>query len=265
MAKHYRPVQTTPFFYKTKSMPSTRRIKVFGVLILLFIITFLFWNSSANRAEDPRSIGDFYAKTVNGLNKKIDDAAAAASGAEDEEVAMQMASRLKEAAQIAKDKTNAKAPKPDPPSAVVGKGSAAEGAGGDRTVAGRKKMSGGDVQVPIEESMEDHEVTEELNSILKKSPSEYFLYASSFYPFFETIDQMFCHQSSFSPNLIVHIRRGRRIFYCNRTSLILRPSSSNSINILSVSNYKQGSGSSQAGGRCRTHSSMESASVEGTM
>lgn len=91
---------------------------------------------------------------------------------EDEEIAKQMAERLKQAAQVAKDNTNAKAPKPDPPSSLVGVGSAAEGSS-ERTVAGRKKYSTGEAQEPVkEETQEDHDVEVELNSILKKSPSK---------------------------------------------------------------------------------------------
>ena len=90
-------------------------------------------------------------------------------------IAKKMAASLKEAAQVAKDNANAKAPKPDPPSQVIGMGSAAGGARGDeRSVAGRKKFGGGEEQkvAKEEESEEDHEIEVELNYILKKSPSE---------------------------------------------------------------------------------------------
>lgn len=87
-----------------------------------------------------------------------------------------MSERLKEAAQVAKDNANAKAPKPDPPSKIVGVGSAAEGAE-KKGVSGRKKYSaGGDAQKPVlgeklsQEEEEDVQV--ELNSILQKSPSK---------------------------------------------------------------------------------------------
>lgn len=79
---------------------------------------------------------------------------------------------MKEAAQVAKDNANAKAPKPDPPSKVVGIGSAAEGA--EKSVAGRKKFgTGSEAQEPIkEESEEEKDVKAEFNSILKRAPSE---------------------------------------------------------------------------------------------
>ena len=153
-------------------MPSMRRIKVFGLLIFLLVVTILFWTASLRqqRAQDPRTVGDFYAKTVNALNK---NPVGGSSGSDDEEVAMTMAERLREAAQIAKDNANAKAPKPDPPSSVVGVGSAADGSRDERSVAGRKKFPAGEAQEPVkEETQEEHDVEVELNSILKKSPSE---------------------------------------------------------------------------------------------
>lgn len=93
-------------------------------------------------------------------------------GGDEESKAMQQ--RLKEAADSAKEKANAKAPKPDPPSVVVGVGSAAERASNERGVAGRKKFSvGGEAQESVkEESEEEHKAEVELNAILKKSPSE---------------------------------------------------------------------------------------------
>lgn len=170
-------IQTSPFLRRTAKMPSMRRIKVFGLLIFLFVITILFWTASLrqSRAQDTRTVGDFYDKTVNALNSQNK---AAPGVTEDELIAKKMAESLKEAAQVAKDNANAKAPKPDPPSQVVGVGSAAEGARGDeRSVAGRKKFGGGEEQKPFKEeekeSEEDHEIEVELNSILKKSPSKF--------------------------------------------------------------------------------------------
>lgn len=86
-----------------------------------------------------------------------------------------MQQRLKEAADSAKEKANAKAPKPDPPSVVVGVGSAAEGGSGERGVAGRKKFGhDGEAQKPVkEESEEEHNAEVELNAILKKAPSKF--------------------------------------------------------------------------------------------
>lgn len=183
-------MQTTPFFHRSAKMPSPRRIKIFGVLIFVFVVTILMWSSSTRQSQGLESSGDFYAKTVNALDKdnartggekskaQVKVRAGAESSEDDEEVSKAMAQRLKDAAQEAKDKANAKAPKPDPPSAVVGKGSAAEGAREEKVVvAGRKKFvaEGAAQEVVQEEAVEteeDRAVHSELTAILKKSPSE---------------------------------------------------------------------------------------------
>jgi glutaredoxin len=164
-----------------------RRVKVFTVLIFIFVITLLFYTASVrqSRPQDSRTVGDFYERTVNALNSK-NQIQTNEKLTEDEIIAKKMAESLKEAEQAAKDSANAKAQKPDPPSQLVGVGSAAEGARGDEiSVAGRKKYGGsgaGNEQKVVseegeeeqEESKEDHQVEVELNSILKKSPSEFF-------------------------------------------------------------------------------------------
>lgn len=155
-------------------MPSMRRVKVFGLIIFLFVVTVLFYTANVrqNRSQDSRTAGDFYDRTVNALNNKKPGSGSSQS---DEDVAAAMAKSLKEAAQVAKDNANAKAPKPNPPSEIVGVGSAAEGARMEKGVAGRKKYTTGDAQEPIKEepeTEEHHMVEVELNSILKKSPSK---------------------------------------------------------------------------------------------
>lgn len=104
-------------------------------------------------------------------------------------IAKKMAESLKEAAQVAKDNANAKAPKPDPPSQVVGMGNAAKGQE-EKSVAGRKKFGGeADGQQVVkeepqeEESKEDHEIEVELNLILKKSPSKFLFLSPCFLSF----------------------------------------------------------------------------------
>ncbi|TVY87975.1 Monothiol glutaredoxin [Lachnellula willkommii] len=165
-------IYTTPFLKRSTNMPSMRRIKVFGLLVVLFVITVLFYTGSLrqNSPQDSRTAGDFYDRTVNALNNKKP----AGGTSDDDQVAAAMAKSLKEAAQVAKDNANAKAPKPDPPSIVLGVGSAAEGAREEKSVAGRKKFTtSGEAQEPIKdnvETKEDHDIEVELNSILKKSP-----------------------------------------------------------------------------------------------
>jgi hypothetical protein len=153
-------------------MPSLRRIKLFSVLLILIVVTLLFYTSSQRQSRSPdlRTAGDFYDKTLNALrNQNANPKDGGLS--KDELVAKKVKESLKEAAQLAKDNAIAKAPKPDPPSEVVGKGSAAQGA--ERGIAGRKKYGTGEDQKPFkEETAEEHEVELELNSILKKSPSQ---------------------------------------------------------------------------------------------
>lgn len=171
-------------------MPSQRRIKVFGLLVIVFVVSILFYTNSARQSQGldrSNDAGDFYAKTKSALDNKGDTTKKAQEKVgtgtknenEDAEVAKAMSQRLKEAAQVAKDKTNAKAPKPDPPSSVVGVGSAAEGAR-EKGVAGRKKFTtGDDKQEVVKEEEEEIETPErraartELNKILKKAPSEF--------------------------------------------------------------------------------------------
>ncbi|KAG4411084.1 hypothetical protein IFR04_015783 [Cadophora malorum] len=170
-------------------MPSMRRIKVFSLLLVMAIITLFFYttSSSSNSKYDLESsqTGDFFYKTKSALERtpvgggastagkgKVVGASPGSGSDEDDKEASR--ARLKEAAQIAKDNANLKAPKPDPPSKVVGIGSAAEGA--EKSVAGRKKFGAGgsEAQVPVKEeekeSQEEEEVKAEFNTILKKAP-----------------------------------------------------------------------------------------------
>ncbi|KAK6592834.1 glutaredoxin [Botrytis cinerea] len=172
MGKYY---EANPPYYKEKptKMASMRRIKVFGILVFIAVVSLLFYTSSLRQQRNlsKSDSGDFYSKTMNGLGKQ-EVAAAGGRNDEDEKVAKEMQQRLKDAADKARDNANAKAFKPDPPSQVVGKGNAAEGQGGERSVAGRKKM-GDKAQEVVKEGEkeeEDMEVTTELNTILKKSP-----------------------------------------------------------------------------------------------
>ncbi|CAL3963793.1 hypothetical protein PZA11_001307 [Diplocarpon coronariae] len=160
-------------------MPSMRRVKVFGVFIVLLVITMLFYTSSQRQEGDidGQHAGDFYSKTKSALERTPVGGGASTAGKgkgagtgskEYEEVLKAMAEQLKVAAQVAKDNANAKAPKPDPPSKVVGIGSAADGA--EKNAVGRKKSGPSEAQVPLKEkSKDDENVEAEFNSILKKS------------------------------------------------------------------------------------------------
>ncbi|KAH7330327.1 thioredoxin-like protein [Rhexocercosporidium sp. MPI-PUGE-AT-0058] len=177
---HQSPINTTPIFSRRSSstMPSMRRIKVFGLLIFIGIVTLLIYRKSGQSDLEASQTGDFFYKTKSALERTPVGGGASTAGkgkvvgtsSEDDKEASK--ARLKEAAQVAKDNANMKAPKPDPPSKVVGIGSAAEGA--EKSVAGRKKFGAGgsEAQEPMkeEESEEDQDVKAEFNSILKKAP-----------------------------------------------------------------------------------------------
>lgn len=210
-------IYTTPFLKRSTNMPSMRRIKVFGLLVILFVVTVLFYTASIrqNSPQDSRTASDFYDRTVNALNNK--KPAGGTSG--DEQVAAAMAKSLKEAAQVAKDNANAKAPKPDPPSSILGVGSAAEGAREEKSVAGRKKFTTGEAQEPIKdkvETKEEHDVEVELNIILKKSPSKC-AHAS-----YRVNSNLGCSQSSYSRSRTALTPREPKTFSSKSTLSTLR-------------------------------------------
>ncbi|KAK2626859.1 hypothetical protein QTJ16_004034 [Diplocarpon rosae] len=163
-------------------MPSVRRVKVLGLVIVMIVVTMLFYTSSQRQQGgiDGEHAGDFYSKTKSALERMPVGGGASTAGKgksagtgskENEDIAKAMAEQLKLAAQVAKDNANAKAPKPDPPSKVVGVGNAAEGA--NKKSVDKKKNGPGEAQVPMKEekSKDDENVKAELNSILKKSTS----------------------------------------------------------------------------------------------
>ncbi|TKA81456.1 hypothetical protein B0A49_00299, partial [Cryomyces minteri] len=192
-------------------MPSQRRLKAFGLLVVLAVLTLLYMSSSARQTRN----SPFYTKTVAALDAK---AAAAKQAAADAaaNVNANVGQRLKDAERAAKAAADEKGAK------FVGANSAAgdrdavvqaalaakvaekEGADGERSVAGRKMMKGGEAgdggKVVVDEkggsedgvakvgntgdapkakpssakaeaeTKEDHDVENELNAILKKSP-----------------------------------------------------------------------------------------------
>lgn len=159
------------------------------VVALGVVIIMLFFTSQwrATQEHDSRTIQDFYHKTVNamdanrrgsggaqivmsGKGTQINQEAKDKDGdgsvdADDVQQAEEMAGRLREAEQKAKDLANAKSPlKPDSPGKVVGVGSSA---------GGQKKGKGtSTVEEDEEETAEEHEVEVTLNEILKRSPSK---------------------------------------------------------------------------------------------
>ncbi|RFU33098.1 hypothetical protein B7463_g3258, partial [Scytalidium lignicola] len=111
-------------------MPSMRRMKAFAFIVLIFVVSTLFYTASLRQQRGGGlDTGDFYDKTRDALDRKHAEEDAGAGGGKtagsgagagreegDEEVARAMKQRLDEAAQLAREKANVKAAKPDPPS-----------------------------------------------------------------------------------------------------------------------------------------------------
>ncbi|KAL2758841.1 hypothetical protein ACRALDRAFT_2040915 [Sodiomyces alcalophilus JCM 7366] len=117
-------------------MPSQRQLRslLVGVLFGVFFVLFVTSRLRPHQTPDAGTIQDFYRKTIHGLeNKRPPAQEGIAAGfndqgvdPEDDELARDMATRLREAADKAKDLANKKAPlKPDPPSEVIGVGNSA--------------------------------------------------------------------------------------------------------------------------------------------
>lgn len=182
-------------------MPSQRRLRAI-VLAAMTCVFLLFYYS---RHEE----SDFYERTVNGLdrsregsgqqipdaakiggmgNPRIDHDDDGSVDEDDEQVAQQMAERLREAEQQAKDLANSKSPNPpDNPEKLVGVGNAA--GTGDHDRAGNQDVLAevedtASVQTTEEQvepetgsggkalSQDDQEIEDELDSILARAPSK---------------------------------------------------------------------------------------------
>ncbi|KAK8114626.1 hypothetical protein PG999_006695 [Apiospora kogelbergensis] len=178
-------------------MPSARRVRFLVMVGMAVIVTTLFFTSQFG-SDESRAFQDFYGKTVNAMERKRGSGGAqiimdgkgatavvseakdkdgdGAVGEDDVQQAKEMAERLREAEQRAKDQANAKAPlKPDSPSELVGVGSSA---GGQHRKLGDKDASAAN---PKDESDPASKVEATLNEILKKSPV--IVFSKSYCPF----------------------------------------------------------------------------------
>ncbi|KAI1844287.1 hypothetical protein JX265_007874 [Neoarthrinium moseri] len=195
-------------------MPSARRLRALLLLALAVVITILFFTSQyqATHERDTRTIQDFYHKTVNAMDNKRGSGGAqiimSGKGAQvnheakdkdgdgsvdedDEQMAEEMADRLRAAEQKAKDLANAKAPlKPDSPGKVVGVGSSAGGQGK------KGKPAPEDVD-DKEETDEEHEIEVVLNEILKKSPT--IIFSKSYCQFSKRAKALLLEKYSIDP------------------------------------------------------------------
>lgn len=151
-------------------MPSQRRMKFFGILIVTTIVVLFYMSRAAHQTQS----SDFYTKTQQALQEKEYAEAAKQRDAES------VGSRLKAAEDQAKK--NAENKYADHKVQVEGQD--------QKSVAGRVKMDGDKVPgvaqqggrphdqaaMKENETLEDHEVEMELNAILKKSPSTLLLH-----------------------------------------------------------------------------------------
>ncbi|KAI1755638.1 thioredoxin-like protein [Xylaria castorea] len=174
-------------------MPSPRRLRFFFIMVLAIVITILFFASQKRHSapRDPRTINDFFGKTVHGLDQRhgtggqvVMSGKGSSANAnlkdhdgdgsvdeDDEKLAQEMAERLRAAEQQAKDQANAKSPlKPDAPSDVVGVGSSAGGQKKGKYRISKQDSEDEDEDEDDEEPDEDSEVEVTLRQMLKRSP-----------------------------------------------------------------------------------------------
>jgi Tfp pilus assembly protein PilX len=148
-------------------MPSQRRMRLYGVLVLVTIIVLMYMSRAGHQTQN----SDFYTKTQQALQEREHAEAAKQRDAESVQL------RLKAAEEQAKKSAEEK---------YTSDKEAVEGPG-KKGVAGRVEIdSQDDKKVPgvaaqggrsrdqaamkKDETMEDHEVEMEMNAILKKSP-----------------------------------------------------------------------------------------------
>ena len=149
-------------------MPSMRQMRLFGVLVFCVVFYVLYVTSNSRHTRSP----DFYSKTKQALDRDrgphhphalyngIDD--------DDEAVAMDLANRLKEAEQATKDNANAKSPRPEGIDAVGEKAKpVVPDIAPDKVTADKEEEV-----LRKDESTENHYIEQEMNRLLKRSPSK---------------------------------------------------------------------------------------------
>ncbi|PHH63791.1 hypothetical protein CDD81_5448 [Ophiocordyceps australis] len=173
-------------------MPSPRRLRLVFVATLVAVVFILIYTSNLQdrHPRDTRSFQDFYQKTMHGMSKQqqavFDTSTGATAGRipadkdadgdvdeDDRRVGEMTKQRLRAAEQMAKDKANEKALRPDPPSQVVGMGSSAEGQerkAKAKAVAEAPAPAESKSNAPPQVSQEELKAEQELNAILKRAP-----------------------------------------------------------------------------------------------
>lgn len=158
-------------------MPSQRRLKTFGLLVFIFVLIALYLTSSARQTRSSQ----FYTKTQDALAEARAQKEKALGGDSDGWGGeLEVGKRLREAEEAAKKAADRKG---DAFHGEEGKRQAqrvASARGPERSVAWKKVMKGEAVLKDKEgpateektaETEEEHRVKDELNDILKRSPS----------------------------------------------------------------------------------------------
>jgi hypothetical protein len=145
-------------------------MRIFGVLVFCVVFYVLYLTSNSRHNSSP----DFYSKTKQALDRDRGPhhphAPQNAVGIDndDEALAMDLASRLKDAEQAAKDNANAKSPRPESMDPTKEKAKPiVQDIAADKATANKKEEV-----LNKAESIEDYDVEQEMNRLLKRSPSE---------------------------------------------------------------------------------------------
>lgn len=186
-------------------MPSSRRLKVTGLAIVLTLCVLYYITSAASSTEN----SPFYTRTLQALQDK-EDAAAQADIIAKEQQRLERVERLQKEhdAAIANEVPTPAAQAPQKQQPIVQDADGKGEAGGEKSVAGRKKMMKGDkivyerpdkdendgvakvgnvepksshAAVTDGESDDEHAVETALNEILKKGPT--IIFSKSYCPF----------------------------------------------------------------------------------
>lgn len=185
-------------------MPSSRRLKVTGLAIILVLTVIYYVTNGASSTEN----SPFYTRTLTALTEKQNAQTRADVIAEEQQRQQRVERLQKEHDAAIANAAPADAPKPKQQQQPIGQDAAGESeASGEKSVAGRKTMKKGDKFVyerpdkdendgvakvgnvapksshaTVAEGEDDeHEVEEALNDILKKGPI--IIFSKSYCPF----------------------------------------------------------------------------------
>jgi hypothetical protein len=145
-------------------------MRIFGILVFCVVFYVLYLTSNSRHTSSP----DFYSKTKEALDRDRGPhhphgpQNAIGIDSEDEALAIDLASRLKDAEQAAKDNANAKSPRPESmDTAGENAKPMVQDIAADKATADKKEEVTNKAG-----STEEYDVEREMNRILKRSPSK---------------------------------------------------------------------------------------------